>query len=111
MGFDFAGVYTRIVEHELIGYAFGGRTARVEFVPGPKGVGMRITFDSEPTHCLEQQRSGWRAIFDNFARRVVDERHWRIARSGGGGPYRIQLGEALLQVPEPVLCDLGRRRE
>src|SRR5215831_604127 len=38
MGFDFAGTYTRIVEHKRIEYAFGDRKAEIEFTPGPKGV-------------------------------------------------------------------------
>src|SRR6476661_7069066 len=38
MGFDFAGTYTKIVEHELIEYSFGDRTARVEIVAIPDGV-------------------------------------------------------------------------
>ncbi len=70
MGFDFAGTYTRIVENELIEYSFGDRTARVEFTDRPDGVKVRVTFDSEPTHSIEQQRQGWQAILDNFARHV-----------------------------------------
>ncbi|MFA6312816.1 MAG: SRPBCC family protein [Sterolibacterium sp.] len=70
MGFDFAGTYTRIVEHELIEYAFGDRTAQVEFVPGPTGMVVRVTFDSESTYSIEQQQQGWQAILDNFARHV-----------------------------------------
>jgi uncharacterized protein YndB with AHSA1/START domain len=70
MGFDFAGVYTKIVEHKLIEYSFGDRTAQVAFMPGPKGVTVRVTFDSESTHSIEQQRTGWQAILDNFARHV-----------------------------------------
>jgi uncharacterized protein YndB with AHSA1/START domain len=70
MGFDFAGTYTKIVEHRLIGYSFGDREAQVEFVPGADGVKVRVTFDSESTHPIEQQRSGWQAILDNFARHV-----------------------------------------
>jgi uncharacterized protein YndB with AHSA1/START domain len=70
MGFDFAGTYTKIVPHKLIEYAFGGRTARVEFTPGPKGVAVRVTFDSESTHSVEQQRHGWQAILTNFTRHV-----------------------------------------
>lgn len=70
MGFDFAGVYTKIVEHKLIEYSFGDRTAQVAFVPGPKGVAVRVIFDSESTHSIEQQRTGWQAILDNFARHV-----------------------------------------
>jgi hypothetical protein len=29
-----------------------------------------LTFDSEPTHSIGQQRSGWLAILNNFARHV-----------------------------------------
>jgi uncharacterized protein YndB with AHSA1/START domain len=70
MGFDFAGTYTKIVEHKRIEYAFGDRKAEIEFTPGPKGVTVRVTFDSEPTHSIEQQQGGWQAILDNFARHV-----------------------------------------
>ena len=58
MGFDFAGTYTKIVEHKRIEYAFGDRKAEIEFTPGPKGVTVRVTFDSdsEPTHSIEQQQ-------------------------------------------------------
>jgi uncharacterized protein YndB with AHSA1/START domain len=70
MGFNFDGTYTKIVQHKLIEYAFGDRTARVEFTPGPDGVAVRVTFDSESTHSIEQQRGGWQAILNNFARHV-----------------------------------------
>ena len=70
MGFDFAGTYTKIVKHKLIEYSFGDRTAQVEFTPDAKGVVMRVTFDSEPTHSIEQQQGGWQAILNNFARHV-----------------------------------------
>jgi len=70
MGFDFEGTYTKISEQCLIEYAFGDRTARVEFVPGPADVLVRVTFDSEETHSVEQQRAGWQAILDNFKRHV-----------------------------------------
>lgn len=69
-GFDFAGTYTNIVKHALIEYTFGDRTAQVEFADGPEGVRVRVTFDSEPTHSIEQQRDGWQAILDRFARHV-----------------------------------------
>lgn len=70
MGFDFAGTYTKIVKHELIEYSFGDRSARVEFAESPKGVKVRVSFESEQTHPVEQQRQGWQAILDNFARHV-----------------------------------------
>src|SRR5262245_18231687 len=74
MGFDFAGTYTKIIDQKLIEYAFGDRTAQVTFTPGPKAVAVRVTFDSEQTHTIEQQRHGWEAILNNFARYVEAKR-------------------------------------
>ncbi|KAA0892492.1 hypothetical protein FQ179_09210 [Pusillimonas sp. ANT_WB101] len=70
MGFDFAGTYTKLVEHKLIEYSFGDRTAQVEFVPGENDVTLRVTFDAEETNSTEMQRGGWQAILNNFARHV-----------------------------------------
>lgn len=67
-GFDFAGEYTRIIPLQRIEYTFGGRAAVVEFVDGPTGVTVRVTFDSEETNSEEMQRAGWQAILDNFSR-------------------------------------------
>jgi uncharacterized protein YndB with AHSA1/START domain len=72
-GFDFAGTYTEIVPHQLIEYSFGDREARVEFNNEPHGVRVRVTFDPESTHTIEQQLLGWQAILDNFARHVADK--------------------------------------
>jgi uncharacterized protein YndB with AHSA1/START domain len=69
-GFDFEGTYTRIEPQRTIEYAFGDRMAQVQFLPGPQAVTVRVTFDPESTHSLEQQREGWQAILDNFARHV-----------------------------------------
>ncbi len=70
-GFDFAGTYTRIVPGRLIEYAFGDRNARVEFDPVGDAVRVRVTFDAETMHPVEQQRAGWQAILDNFAHHVM----------------------------------------
>jgi uncharacterized protein YndB with AHSA1/START domain len=70
MGFDFAGTYTKIVAPRLIEYFFGDRTASVEFTDAEGGVNVRVTFDAEATHLIEQQRGGWQAILNNFARYV-----------------------------------------
>lgn len=85
MGFDFAGTYTNIVEHRLIECSLGDRVLLVEFLVGADGVNVREIFDAESTHSVEQQREGWQAILDNFARHV-ESRYpagaW--ARSGDG---------------------------
>lgn len=69
-GFDFAGTYTQVVPNELIEYAFGDRTGTVEFVTHSNDVTVRITFDAESEHPVEQQRQGWQAILNNFAKHV-----------------------------------------
>lgn len=70
VGFDFAGTYTKIVPHQLIEFSFGDRAGAVEFVPGTNGVTVRVTFDAETENPIEQQRQGWQAILNNFAKHV-----------------------------------------
>lgn len=69
-GFDFAGTYTKVVPGELIEYRFGDRTGAVEFLTGANAVTVRVTFDAESENPVEQQRQGWQAILNNFARHV-----------------------------------------
>ena len=70
MGFDFAGTYTQVVDRKLIEYAFGDRTARVEFSEGRDGVSVKVGFDAETENSLEQQRAGWQSILDSFKKHV-----------------------------------------
>ena len=75
MGFDFAGTYTRIETHRLIEASFlGERMLNVAFEASPEGVMVRETFDAEETHSMEQQREGWQAILNNFARHVESQK-------------------------------------
>jgi len=67
-GFDFEGTYTNIVENRLIEYSFGERNAKVEFSETPSGINVRVTFDAEDSHSIDQQRDGWQAILNNFKR-------------------------------------------
>jgi uncharacterized protein YndB with AHSA1/START domain len=69
-GFDFAGEFTAVEPPHRLAYSFGDRVGVVEFAAGPEGVTVTVTFDSEPMHSEEQQRAGWQAILDNFARHV-----------------------------------------
>ena len=78
-GFDFEGEYTTVVPMERIEYTFGGRVGRVDFAPSPAGVTVTVSFDGEDTHTEEQQREGWQAILDSFARHVMA----RTGRAGG----------------------------
>jgi uncharacterized protein YndB with AHSA1/START domain len=67
-GFDFAGTYTNMLINSLLEYSFGDRTATVNFVKTPNGVNVKVTFDAEETHSLEQQQGGWQAFLNNFKR-------------------------------------------
>ena len=49
---------TKVEEHSLIEYAFGDRVAQVSFTNTPAGVKVQVTFDTESTHSVEQQRAG-----------------------------------------------------
>ena len=69
-GFDFAGTYTKIIPNELIEYAFGDRTASVQFMQISDGVKMRITFVAETEHSVEEQEQGWQSILNKFASHV-----------------------------------------
>jgi uncharacterized protein YndB with AHSA1/START domain len=70
-GFDFGGVYTDIIEHELIEYSFGDRTARVVFEQVGEGSRVTVEFDTEDENSVEMQRNGWQAILNNYAKYVL----------------------------------------
>lgn len=69
-GFDFAGIYTKLIPNELLEFTFGDRAAKVEFLNGENGVLVRETFDAETEHPIEMQRQGWQSILNNFAKHV-----------------------------------------
>jgi uncharacterized protein YndB with AHSA1/START domain len=70
-GFDFEGEYTKVEAPKLIEYVFGGRRGLVEFSEEPAGVRVNVTFEAEESHSEDQQRAGWQAILDSFARHVL----------------------------------------
>ncbi|NUO74601.1 MAG: ATPase [Lysobacter sp.] len=70
-GFDFEGVYTRVVPQQAIEYRMGdGREVQSQFVERADGVLVTSTFDAESENPAEMQRAGWQAILDNFGRYV-----------------------------------------
>lgn len=71
MGFDFEGVYEQIVPQQLITYSMeDGRKVEITFTPTGNEVTVTETFDAEDTNTIEQQRTGWQAILDNFKKHV-----------------------------------------
>ena len=74
MGFDFSGVYTKMVPMELIEYTFGKRKAKVEFLHEKSEILVKVTFDAENENSIDQQRQGWQAILNNFKKFVLENR-------------------------------------
>lgn len=74
IGFDFVGTFTRVVPREILEFSMDDeRTVAVEFSALDGGVTVRESFDAESTNSVEQQRQGWQAILDRFARHVEDK--------------------------------------
>lgn len=70
-GFDFEGIYTRVVPHQLIEYRMDdGREVEVRFQPSADAVNVRVVFDAETENSADMQRHGWQAILDSFGRYV-----------------------------------------
>jgi uncharacterized protein YndB with AHSA1/START domain len=80
--FDFAGTYTRVLEHELIEYdidpdktgadGVGPASRHVTTVFAHTGDGVKVsqTFDPEHINSEDMQRSGWQGILNNFKKYV-----------------------------------------
>ena len=70
-GFDFAGIYTRVVPREVIEYEMtDGRAVNIQFQSNGDSVTVTETFDPDSVYDPELQRAGWQSILDNFARHV-----------------------------------------
>jgi uncharacterized protein YndB with AHSA1/START domain len=70
-GFDFEGTYTTIVEHQLLEYSFGDRSARVLFDQVGDTSKVTVEFDTEDENSVDMQREGWQAILNNYAKYVL----------------------------------------
>ena len=74
MGFDFEGTYEKIVDKELISYKMAdGRKVEIEFTQNGNEIQISETFDAEGTNSVEQQRTGWQAILENFKKYTESE--------------------------------------
>jgi uncharacterized protein YndB with AHSA1/START domain len=71
MGFDFAGMYTKVVPLEQVDYTIGDRTVSVTFekLSSAKTKIMQA-FEAENENSLELQQNGWQAILDNYKKHV-----------------------------------------
>lgn len=68
-GFDFFGVYDKVIENDSIDYTLGdGRKVKVRFIKQDGDTIITQEFEPEGTNPVDFQKSGWQAILDNFAR-------------------------------------------
>ena len=66
-GFDFGGVYEKVIINKQIDYTIGdGRKVKITFTYNGKETKVVESFEAETTHSIELQRGGWQAILDNF---------------------------------------------
>lgn len=66
-GFDFGGVYDKVVNNKEIAYTMDdGRKVKVIFESSVNQTKVTETFDPENTNPRELQQSGWQSILDNF---------------------------------------------
>ena len=71
VGFDFEGSYTNIIEHQLIEYSFWDRSVTVRFEQIGDYTSVTVKFDPEDENSAEDQKNGWQAILNNFAKYVL----------------------------------------
>lgn len=66
-GFDFEGAYDEVIPNQLIEYTTGdGRKVKISFSGNANETKLVETFEIEKSNPIEQQRSGWQSILDNF---------------------------------------------
>jgi uncharacterized protein YndB with AHSA1/START domain len=67
VSFDFSGVYTKIVMHNLIAYRLGdGRLVSIVFLNNGSETTITETFEPESENPLDMQEAGWQAILNSF---------------------------------------------
>ena len=66
-GFDFWGIYDRVILNEQIRFTLGdGRKVEVRFIADGNETEVVETFEAEDVNSIELQRGGWQAILNNF---------------------------------------------
>ena len=76
-GFDFCGVFTKIIPNKSIHYQLeDNRIVTIDFIETPSGVRVVEGFEAENENAAEQQKQGWQSILNNFKNYV--ERKMKI---------------------------------
>ncbi|UEG49667.1 SRPBCC family protein [Ferruginibacter lapsinanis] len=70
-GFDFGGVYTKVVPNEEIAYTLGdNRKVVIVFTVSHHKTIVTETFEAEQTNPIDMQKQGWQSIMNNFKKYV-----------------------------------------
>ena len=70
-GFDFEGIYDKVIPNKFIEYTMGdGRKVKVEFSFNDNKTTITEIFEAEKENSIEMQRIGWQAILDNFKKYI-----------------------------------------
>jgi len=65
-GFDFDGVYEKVILYKQIVYTIGdGRKLKIVFSAEDNTTEIVETFKDEQAHTIEMQQAGWQAILGN----------------------------------------------
>lgn len=71
MSFDFAGIYTSVIDHKEINYTLlDERKVSLKFIDNDDFVTIEESFEAEHENSLELQEAGWQAILNNFKKYV-----------------------------------------
>ncbi|WEK33909.1 MAG: SRPBCC family protein [Candidatus Pseudobacter hemicellulosilyticus] len=66
-GFDFGGVYTKVIPHQLIEYTMDdNRKVSIAFNQQGNATEIVESFDAEKENPEDMQQAGWQAILDNY---------------------------------------------
>ncbi len=66
-GFDFEGVYDKVVTNKQIAYTMSdGRKVETNFTSNGNTTKIVTVFDAEGENPVDMQREGWQAILNNF---------------------------------------------
>ncbi|SDL88271.1 Uncharacterized conserved protein YndB, AHSA1/START domain [Salinimicrobium catena] len=67
MGFDYSGEYNEVIPHKHISSTLDdGRKVSVRFTEYDGKTRLTENFETDNAHSIEQQKTGWQAILDNF---------------------------------------------
>ena len=69
--FDFTGSFTKVIPQSTLSFKLDdSRAVEVTFDQLDDGVRVTEIFETEDIHSVEQQKSGWQSILNNFKKHV-----------------------------------------